>query len=165
MTLIKLQSILIRTNTLWLLFAAFIVSSLLFGVIMSVYGFVFIDEYYDPEIIRSTIDAMTDEQKTAHIWGTATLDILYPCIYCPLFAGIFLKFFEKTGPGLCLFLLPLFVSDLIEGYVQVRVLQGSFELLLLKQFLTPLKLGLFLYACILALYAVVRATISRFKKL
>lgn len=139
-----------HARTLWILFILFVLQSIGFGVIMMVWDFTVIDEISDPETVRQHIAAMNETQRSVHAWMTATLDVMYPLTYGPLFAGLALRTLKPV------FALPAWLvipTDLAEGYVQVMALTGAGDLLWLKAYLTPLKLVLFLAAIVIAIWA------------
>ncbi len=142
-----------RSSTLWILFAAFVLISLAFGVVMMTWEFVMIDEMSNPEAIRTHLASMTQEQKNVHLWTTATLDVLYPFAYGLLFAGMALRFFGPLGPLLAAPSFLVIPFDLAEGAVQVLTLSGDDRLLWLKVYVTPIKLGLFLFGLFATLIA------------
>ena len=153
-----MTQILTRPTTLWLLFALFIVETAGFGAIMAIWEFQIIDEMSDPAAIRDHIAAMSETQKTAHAWMTATLDVAYPLTYGALLAGLALQRFHPVLATPAILVIPV---DLAEGYVQVTALMGNEAQLWLKAYLTPAKLALFIVAIFIALGALCLLLISR----
>lgn len=139
-----------KPTTLWILFVLFVLETIGFGLIMRHWDFTVIDEMSDPEKVRAHIAAMSDLQRSVHAWTTATLDVAYPLTYGPLFAGIALLRFRPLFAVPAIAVIP---TDLAEGAVQVMALLGDDRLIGWKAVLTPLKLGLFLLAIIVALAA------------
>lgn len=154
-------SFLTKTSTLWALFILFILETIGFGLIMQHWNFVIIDEISNPDQVRSHISQMSEVQRHVHAWMTATLDVVYPLTYGPLFAGIALTRFR---PFFALPAVAVIPVDLAEGYVQVMGLLGNFEILAWKAVLTPTKLGLFLLAALIALVALARSATARLKR-
>lgn len=147
-----------KPRTLWILFGLFVLQTIVFAVIMQIWDFEIIDEMSDPNAIRHHIDEMSATQRSVHAWMTATLDVAYPLTYGPLFAGLALRAFKP------LFALPAIAvipTDLSEGFVQVMALTGTVDLVWMKAYLTPLKLGLFFGAMAIALVALVIDIIRR----
>ncbi len=141
-----------RTRTLWILFAVFVVETLAFGIVMAVWDFTIIDEMYDPDKIREHIAAMSDVQRTAHAWMTATLDVVYPLTYGALFTGMALRTFKPFYAFPALVVIP---TDLSEGFIQVQAMLGNESLIWLKAYVTPAKLVLFTTAILITLAALV----------
>ena len=142
-----------KTGVLWGLFALFVLETLGFAVIMSVWDFHIIDEMSDPAKIKAHITAMSETQRRTHAVMTATLDVAYPLTYGALFGGLALKVFRP------IFAAPSFLTvptDLAEGAVQILVLNGDMQFLWLKAYLTPLKLILFITAIIIAIFALIK---------
>lgn len=136
--------------TLWILFGLFILQSIGFVAIMAIWDFSVIDEISDPALVRQYIAEMSALQRSVHVWTTATLDVVYPLTYGPLFAGIALRAFKPVFAAPAIAVIP---TDLAEGIVQVMALTGSSDLIWLKAYLTPMKLVLFLSAIAIALAA------------
>ena len=150
-----------KPTTLWILFALFVLETIGFGLIMRHWDFTVIDEMSDPEQVRAHIAAMSDLQRGVHAWTTATLDVAYPLTYGPLFAGIALSRFRPIFAVPAIAVIP---TDLAEGVVQVMALLGEDQLVGWKAVLTPLKLGLFLLAIIIALAALGLILKDRFRR-
>ena len=142
-----MKQFLTKPLTLWLLFAAFILQTIGFAVIMAIWEFEVIDEISDPETVRQHIAAMTDVQRSVHAWTTATLDVAYPLTYGALFAGIA---WRSLRPIYSLPAIAVIPVDLAEGVVQVLALIGNDALIWTKAYLTPFKLVLFFAAMAIA---------------
>ena len=140
-----------QKNTLWLLFAATLLITISFGVVMQIWDFILIDEMYNADQISGHIAAMSEKQKLVHIWTTATLDVLYPLVFGSLFAGVALKAFSKNGFLLALPSLLCIPVDLIEGFSQVMLLSGHADYMGLKISMTPIKLALFIPGFLIAI--------------
>ena len=122
-----------------------------FGVIMHIWQFTIIDEISNPDQIKVHIDAMTSTQRHVHAWMTATLDIVYPFTYGAFFIGMAVRHFGALGPWLALPGAAVIPIDLIEGAIQVMLLTGNETVIGFKAIVTPLKLGLFITAMLIAL--------------
>lgn len=142
---------LIKTSTLWMLFAATIAVTLSFVFLSSHFGMAFIDPISDPDEVRAAIAGFSSEQKVAHAWITATVDVLYPLVYGLLFAGVGLRFFPSVGIWIALPGLLAIPVDLIEGVVQVLALLDINDLVEAKAFLTPLKSLLFIVGLLISI--------------
>ncbi len=138
---------------LWALFAATVVITLLFPLLAGIWQLTLVDPISAPDAVRAVIGSMSQEQKTAHAWITATLDVAYPLAYGLLFAGVALHFFERYGAYLALAGLLAIPVDLFEGVVQVLALTDAADLVDLKALLTPLKSGLFIAGLLFCLVA------------
>lgn len=138
-----MSNFLTKTTTLWITFLAAMLMTLAFGLVMQIWQFTIIDEMYVPEQISAHVGAMTPEQRTVHIWMTATLDVAYPFVYGSFFIGVALRFFDKFGPWLAVPSIAVIPIDLTEGLVQILILNGNEHVIWLKAIVTPVKLGLF----------------------
>lgn len=145
-----MTNFLTKPMTLWILFGLFILQTIGFAVIMSVWDFEVIDEISDPEKVRQHISGMSATQRSVHAWTTATLDVAYPLTYGLLFAGMAWRALKPVFSVPAIAVIP---TDLAEGFVQVLALTGNGDLVWLKAYLTPLKLVLFFAAIIIALAA------------
>ena len=132
------------TRMLWTTFILTLMMTFAFQYLAGVWALSFIDAMSDPEVVRAEILAMSAEQRTAHAWITATLDVAYPLTYGALFAGSAQCFFPKWGARIGAAMAVLVAVDLLEGVVQVLALTGVTDWLDAKQILTPAKTGLFL---------------------
>ena len=160
----KLFEFLQRRKTLWITFWTTLIMTMIFGLIMQVWGFEIIDEMYDATAILAHIDAMTSAQRTAHIWMTATLDVAYPLSYGALFIGMALRFFGKAALWIALPSMLVIPVDLTEGIVQVFLLNGYSDIAYLKEIVTPLKLLLFVWGFVFALIALGVGVYGKYRK-
>ena len=133
-----------KTQTLWIAFVTTLLITFAFPVVAGMWGIAFIDALSDPEEVRQAIASMSAEQKTAHAWITATLDVAYPMAYGALFIGSALCFYKKYGRLIAWPFMILVPTDLLEGVVQVLALTDTADLIDTKALLTPLKTLLFL---------------------
>ena len=140
-----------KTSTLWALFTATILITLSFPLVSRLWDLTLIDAISSPNLVREVMAGMTVGQKVAHAWVTATLDVAYPIVYGGLFAGVALRFFPVNGRYLSIPALLVIPVDLAEGIVQVLALTETIDWLMLKAFLTPLKMILFLTAFAISL--------------
>ena len=142
-----------RSSVLWSLFGLQVLIWIGFVLIMSTYDFVLIDEMWEPEAIRVYIGELSQEQKQAHMWTTASLDVLYPLAYGAFYIGVTMRVFERFGRWLILPAVAVIPIDLTEGVVQVLALNGQMDVIWHKVWVTPWKLGLFIAASVIALAA------------
>lgn len=145
----KLGSALSQPRTLWLTFIAVLIITAAFPMAADIWNLSFLDAMSDPDEVRATIASMSSDQRVAHAWITATLDVLYPLAYGALFVGSAYAFYGRFG---WLIALPFFVLvpvDLLEGVVQVLALNGVADWVDAKAVLTPLKTGLFLFGVLI----------------
>lgn len=152
-----------RTNTLLILFAMTVVMTLAFGVVMYLGDFHIIDEMYHAPTILSHIEAMTAQQKSIHIWMTATLDVAYPFVYGALLVGITLRTFDKYTGWLIVPCVAVIPVDLLEGVVQVLLLSGNEQVAGFKTVLTPLKLTLLCIGLVICAAGLARTFIGKSK--
>ena len=158
-----MTSILTNSRVLWTLAVIQVLIWVGFVSIMSRYNFVLIDEMWQPDAIRNYISALTPEQKQAHVWTTATLDVLYPLTYGSFFAGMALRFFGQSGRWLALPGILAVPVDLTEGVIQVLALSGQESVVAQKAWITPLKLGLFGAAALISVVAIAVALRRKFQ--
>lgn len=147
-----MTNFLTKPITLWILFGLFVAETLCFGVVMAIWDFTIIDEMSDPEKIRGHIAEMSEGQRIAHAWMTATLDVAYPLTYGPLFYGLTVKAFRPVFAIPAVAVVP---TDLTEGVIQVLALTGTESVIWLKAYVTPLKLLLFGLAVLIAVLALI----------
>ena len=159
--LTAIKNTLTKTKTLWTLFWLTIAMTIMFGVVMRIWGLGIIDEMFHGEEILAHIAAMSPTQRLVHAWMTATLDVAYPFAYGGLFIGIALKNFDKLGPWLALPSLAVIPVDLTEGFVQVLLLNGHDGVVWLKEIVTPLKLVLYISGLVISLVGLGRGILRR----
>ena len=117
-----------------------------------VVGGQFLDMLDEPALIREAFAAMTPEQKSAHFWVTVLVDTAFPISFGLLFAGLAWRFFGKYGPAAAIPGLAVLIVDLTENTIQALALSGAATLDAKAQ-VTPLKMGLFYLAAVIALIA------------
>lgn len=140
-----------EARTLWLTFALSVVLTLSFAVVMQLWAFQLIDRLSDPDEIGRHINAMTGEQKRVHIWVTATMDVVYPLAYTALSAGMAVRYFGRIGRALAVLIALAVPADLIEGVIQIALLNGYNGLINVKAVLTPVKFALAYFGIAIAL--------------
>jgi hypothetical protein len=159
----SVHALLIKTNTLWILFVSTLLLFFAFRIVASHWGFTFIDSISSPEELRALIDGMSAEQKISHAWATCTLDVAFPISAGLLFAGVALCFYPKYGIYLAMPGLLAIPTDLFEGVIQVLALTDTADLLDLKAIVTPLKAGLLLTGLLIAIVAWASWLYSKFR--
>ena len=142
-----------RPRTLWTLFGSALVITLVFPVLAQRLGITFLDGISSPDEARALLASFTEQQRSAHAWATATLDVAYPLAYAGFFAGSALLVFRRFGRSLATVALLAIPVDLLEGAVQVLALTGTADLLGMKAVVTPAKFLLFLVGAGIALVA------------
>ena len=157
-----LKNFLTKTPVLWILAVVMILIGMSFGYVSQVYEINLLDEISDPERVRSSIAAMSEEQKRVHLWTTGVLDVAFPLAYGGLFVGLAWRFLGAAGPLLALPGLAVIPIDLTEGVVQIMALGGNNDVVVHKAWVTPLKFGLFLPASLIALFALGLAVRRKF---
>ena len=128
------------------------------------YGFVFIDSLWAGNEVLNAVLQMTPEQKHIHKLATMTLDVAFPIAYSALFTGMTLRYFAGSSYMEFLLLPAILVLpiDLIEGAVQLLILNGQWNpMLAWKYVLTLGKFILFFLAMGIALVGLVRAILER----
>ena len=147
------MSLIIRTPVLWALFVLMVVCVFAFRHFTPAVGGQFLDMLDQPEAIRATFAAMTPEQKSAHFWVTVLVDTAFPIAFGLLFAGLAWRFFGKYGPLAAIPGFAVLIVDLTENTIQALALSGAADALDAKAWVTPLKMGLFYLAAVIALVA------------
>ncbi|MAP94839.1 MAG: hypothetical protein CMK07_07810 [Ponticaulis sp.] len=110
-----------------------------------------------PSDIRDALEGYSPGQKEVHIWTTLTLDILLPLAYTGLLLGLTRRGFPNSDSWITYPALITLISDLAEGVVQVALLSGAGEgLVLIKSILTALKFSSFAIALVISVIALVR---------
>ena len=155
--------LLAERRSLWVAFVLTILMTFAFTVIASLWGLTFIDGISDPSQVREVIAGMTSDQRVAHAWTTATLDVAYPLAYGALFVGSAYAFYRRFGRYIAMILLVVIPVDLLEGVVQVLALTESADLVDAKAVLTPLKSGLFLLGAVFMLFGWAMWVVNRFR--
>lgn len=140
-------------KTLWSLFAVFAALSLAMLAWIIHFDLHIIDEIWNPEQVETTLAAQSSAQHRAHFWMTLILDIPYPFVYGPLFAGLVLKYFKGGAKWLSVPAFLTIPTDTIENVSQLYILGGNMAPLGIKAIVTPIKLTSFILAVILALLA------------
>ena len=151
-----------RTPILIGLFLAMLVIGYLFGGVREASGGVLLDTIWNGADAKAHLLAMTAEQKSAHFWGTAVNDMLYPFAYGGLFAGLAWRFGGHRFP-LVIPAMSVIIVDLAENTTQALALAGNDGLIGLKDVLTPLKFGLFLLAVVIAVFCLIGALIQKLR--
>ena len=142
------------TRVLWVLVIMQVLIWAGFVSVMRAYDFVLIDEMWKPNEIGDYIAGLSSEQKRAHIWTTASLDVLYPLVYGSFFAGMAVRGFGRPGRWLAVPGVATVPLDLTEGVIQVMALSGRTDVIVHKAWVTPWKLGLFVTASLITLAAI-----------
>jgi hypothetical protein len=162
-----LQSLLIflsKSRTLWLTFAATLMLTLVFGVVMHVWKFHIIDEMFNAGQITDHIAAMSPEQRHVHAWLTGTIDVAYPFAYSAFFIGVAVRSFGLNGVLLSIPSVLVIPADLLEGGAQIMLLTGHEGFMPLKLIMTPTKLLLFGSGLVITLAGLLNLLRNRFFK-
>lgn len=153
-----------RTPVIWTLFVLMIVIGAGFGVFNKAVGGAFLDMTASAVQAREILAGMTAEQRDVHFWVTVLLDTAYPLAYGGFLAGMALRFFGSYGKAAAVPAFATIVVDLTENMVQALALKGSADVLDAKEWLTPLKFGLFFLAAAIALVALIIAIVNLFRR-
>jgi len=140
-----------QSRTLWALFAATIVLAIGFQSATPLAGGALLDTSTTLAASEALLQAMSTEQKQAHLWITLLLDVPFPLAYGGLFLGMCLRY---TGRFALYLAAPAFLVipvDLIENAIQALALTGNASLLPAKAYLTPAKFLLLYAAAIIAI--------------
>jgi len=129
-------------RTFWISLATVQVLTASFVILERLTGVTLLDLMWrDPGEVQRTIDSMTAEQRSVHIWITCTLDVVNPIAI----AGVFKASAQVWGRKASRFtdaMNVMILADYSEGVVQVLALSGRPNLAFAKVLLTDLKFGL-----------------------
>ena len=153
-----------RTPVIWTLFVLMIVIGAGFDVFNKAVGGTFLDMTASAVQAREILAGMTAEQRDVHFWVTVLLDTAYPLAYGGFLAGMALRFFGSYGKAAAVPAFATIIVDLTENMVQALALKGSADVLDAKEWLTPLKFGLFFLAAAIALVALIIAIVNLFRR-
>ena len=148
-----LLSFLCNTAVLRWSFAAYVLLTLAFGVVMWIWDFQVIDEIFLRQDIINAVVAMDDTQRQVHAVTTATLDVAYPFAYGAFQAGMAYRYLGRWGRWIAPLSLICIPVDLVEGFAQVMILSDQMRYVTLKTVATPIKLALYVPGLIAALIA------------
>ncbi len=153
-----------KTPVIWTLFVLMIVSGAGFGYFNNDVGGVYLDTSSSTVQSREIIAAMTDQQRDRHFWVTTTLDTAFPLAYGGFFAAMALRYFDGLGGAIAMPALATIIVDLAENTVQALALSRTVDLLGTKEWLTPLKYGLFFLSAAIAFAALMIAIINLLRR-
>jgi hypothetical protein len=145
--------IITRTPILWVLFGLAAMCLAGFQLFSAAVGGQYLDMLDDPAEVRAVLSGMNEAQKTAHVRVTLLIDTLFPLSFGLLFAGLAWRFFGRWGRPAAVPGFAVLVVDLTENMIQALALSGAADVLDAKAWVTPLKMGLFYLAALLALAA------------
>ena len=146
----KSVNALAANRLLWTFFVLTLLISLMFPLVADLWRLSLLDTISDPAKVREAIAMMSEDQRLAHSWITATLDVVYPIVYGIFFIGCAYAFYGRFGQFLAIPLVVLVAADLAEGLVQVFALNDWLDWVDAKAYLTPLKFALFLFGISMA---------------
>ena len=144
-------SLLRDSKTIWILLAATVALAIGFQLATPLTGAALLDSSAALEDSQVLLQAMSAEQKRAHLWITVLLDVPFPFAYGGLFLGLCLRHGGKYALWLAAPAFLVIPVDLIENTVQVIALLGNESLLPTKEVLTPTKFTLVYTAAVIAL--------------
>ena len=151
------------SRTLWIAFVLSLAITAAFPAIAQALELAYLDAISDPQEARTLIASLSMEQRIAHAWVTATVDVAYPLAYGAFFIGSAYAFYGRFGGLIALPFFVLIPTDLIEGVVQVAALNGWVDWLDAKAILTPLKFLLFLFGVVTTVLGWVLFLVSRLR--
>jgi len=121
-----------------------------------------LDQVFTGDAAISRLNEMDAYQRSAHFWGTVTLDVLYPLAYGGLFIGLLSRFGWSWRWLLILVPITGALADLAENTVQAMALSGyASEILVAKDIVTPIKFGALLLALGLSMLLCMIALVNR----
>ena len=153
-----------QRRSLWIALTCTLLLAFAFPVSQALLDILLLDPLSDPEQVRTAIGAMSTDQRHAHAWITATLDVAFPVAYGSLFVGSAIAFYPRIGPFLATGLSLVVPTDLLEGVVQVLALTGTADFVDAKAVLTPLKTILFLAGFFVMIFGWLRWAAARFRR-
>lgn len=128
-----------RTRSIWVFATAYVLAALGFVVWAPFVGGQPLDQISATDQVHTLIREMTQSERHAHVWMTATLDMVFPFIYGALYCGVALRFFGRAGPVAVAIVVGVVALDLLENTAQLFALGGRDLLLPLKSVATPIK--------------------------
>ncbi|MGH1373119.1 MAG: hypothetical protein ACRBBW_13845 [Cellvibrionaceae bacterium] len=115
-----------------------------------------LDGIWDPAEARSLIEQLSSAQVIGHLWFTTTIDVILPLAVVATLTGVTLKAFTRYGKYLAIPALAALPLDLSEGVIQVLVLTNTADLLNIKAYTSPLKIGGYLFGLAMLLLALIQ---------
>ncbi len=158
------MNFLTRTPVLWTLFVLQFVIMFGFQYFRNDVGGAYLDMISSGKQAHEVLAAMSDAQREMHFRVTVFLDTAYPLAYGGFLAGMAMRFFGSFGKAAALPAFGTIIVDLTENTVQALALSGRADVLDAKEWLTPLKFGLFFLAAVIALVALGIAIVNMFRK-
>ena len=140
---------------------AYLVLTIGFLLVMLGWDFQLIDELFVRQEILASLAALSDTQKLVHAITTATLDVAYPFAYGIFQAGMAYRYLGSLGRFIAPLSLLCIPVDLVEGMLQLLLLNGQLEFVDSKTVVTPIKLLLYLPGLCGALVALAIAAFQR----
>ena len=163
-------NIISKTPSLVFLFILQLILGASFYIVQNNVGGALLDLEMSGENARKILSHMNEVQIHYHLLATATLDMIYPFAYSGFFAGFswrmtnFLGFNIKWRALLIVPTLCALLADLCENTVQLIALNGNASYLNLKDIVTPLKYGSFLFALFIVVVLTILALSKKLKK-
>jgi len=140
-----------QPRTLWILFLTTIALAIGFQLATPLAGGALLDVSSTLAASEDLLQAMSAQQKRAHLWITLLLDVPFPFAYGGLFLGLCLRYGGRYSLYLAAPAYLVIPVDLIENAVQFIALLGNESLLPAKAYLTPAKFLLFYAAALSAI--------------
>ncbi len=151
-----------RGRTLTFLLGMAIAFTISFGVIAKLSDIRFLDGMAMPGEVLDYVGTLTSKQKMIHSVVTGSLDVLYPLTYGALLAGVVLRYMDDPHPAWLLPAVLVIPVDLVEGVIQIMILNGGVHLVGWKFWLTTVKFVLFFMAVAIAVFAMGGSFVTRF---
>ena len=160
----RLLAFLSKTPVLFGFFVATIVILISFSPLRQSLDGPLLDQIFSGDAAKARLAEFSAEQKLAHFWVTVINDTLFPLAYGGLLMGLAARFGGRYGTLAAIPALLTIVFDLAENTVQALALSGTLDLLGLKSFLTPAKMGFLLIAFLVAVVFLIAAGFRRIRQ-
>ncbi|WP_139792228.1 hypothetical protein [Henriciella litoralis] len=160
----RMMTFLSRTPVILGLLVAAVVILLSFSPLRQSLDGPLLDQIFSGDAAKARLAEFSAEQRRAHFWVTVINDTLFPLAYGGLLMGLAVRFGGRYGKLAAIPALLTIVFDLAENTVQALALSGTINLLGLKSFLTPAKMGFLLIAFLVALVFLIAAGFRRIRQ-
>lgn len=145
-----------KTSILWALWAIATVLIVVSDLVKYYWQLELVDGISNPDQARLLVTALTENQRTGHIWFTATIDVLLPFFVALMLVSVTLKHFPKYGRYLAIPPLLAVPIDYFEGVIQLLVLTDTVDLLVFKAYSTPVKIGGYLFGLVVSIMGLLK---------
>ncbi|MCW8194834.1 hypothetical protein F6455_08545 [Proteobacteria bacterium 005FR1] len=148
-------------STLWLLFSASVVILLAIRYAAASWGLELLDEIYRPDQVREALREMSQEQKLAHVWISASLDLIFPLVLGGLLGGLTIKLLPSCVRYLLIPVATAVLVDLWENTLQIVVLLELKNVVEAKAIATAVKMAAYLVALTIVMLGACKSLVAK----